>query len=73
MWSRERELLAQLTDDERASLGKLCRCGCDQRIPGEHAEHLLSLGLAELTCGGLGPTSAGRHAIAYAEARIAAE
>ena len=66
MWCKERELLAKLTDDEQASLNKLCRCGCTPKIPGEHAEKFLVLGLAELTCGGLGPTSSGRHAVAYA-------
>lgn len=65
MWRKERELLEKLTDEERSSLCDLCRCGCDRTIPGEHAERLLDLGLAELTCGGLGPTSAGRHAVAY--------
>ena len=64
MWSRERELLAKLSEDEQTSLKELCKCGC-RDIPGDHAEKLLGLGLAELTCGGLGPTSAGRHAVRY--------
>lgn len=64
MWSREQELLGKLSDEEQASLKSLCTCGCNQ-IPGDHAEKLMTLGLAEFTCGGLGPTSAGRHAVAY--------
>jgi hypothetical protein len=64
MGTRERELLERLSEEEQQSLRKLCRCCCkDQRIPGEHAEKLLILGLAEMTCGGLGPTSSGRHAV----------
>ena len=63
MRTKDRELLAQLSEDEQRSLQKLCRCCCtDQKIPGAHAEKLLILGLAEMTCGGLGPTSYGRHA-----------
>jgi len=69
MWSRERELLKKLSDEERASLSRLCGCGCVKKIPGEHAEKLMTLGLAELTCGGLGPTSSGRHAVAYQATR----
>lgn len=69
MWSNARELLAKLSDDERKSLTKLCSCSCNRGIPGEHAEKLLDLGLAELTCGGLGPSSAGKHAVSYETAR----
>ncbi len=59
------ELLARLSEDEQQSLRDLCRCCClDQKIPALHAEKLLILGLAEMTCGGLGPTSYGRHAAA---------
>lgn len=65
MWSKERELLARLSDDEQASLKKLCSCGVDRDIPGAHADKLLNLGFAELTCGGLGPTGAGKHAVSY--------
>lgn len=65
MWRREQELLGKLSDEEKASLKSLCSCGCSGKIPGDHAEKLMTLGLAELTCGGLGPTSAGRHAVAY--------
>lgn len=65
MGSKERILIARLSEEEQQSLRKLCRCCCkDQQIPGDHAEKLLILGLAEMTCGGLGPTSSGRHAAA---------
>ena len=73
MWSKECELLEKLSDAERASLSKLCRSGSSHGIPLEHAEKLHELGLAELTCGGLGPTSAGRHAVRYQAALLAAE
>lgn len=63
MGKKERELVESLSDDEQQSLQRLCRCSCSsQNIPGDHAEKLLRLNLAEMTCGGLGPTSAGRHA-----------
>ncbi len=65
MGSKERQLVARLSEEEQQSLRKLCRCCCkEQRIPDEHAEKLLILGLAEMTCGGIGPTSSGRHAAA---------
>jgi hypothetical protein len=60
---KDSELLRRLSEEERQSLRKLCRCCCkDQKIPADHAEKLLILGLAEMTCGGLGPTSYGQHA-----------
>lgn len=69
MGSKERVLIARLSEEEQQSLRKLCRCCCkDQKIPGDHAEKLLILGLAEMTCGGLGPTSSGRHAAASLKA-----
>ena len=62
---KDTELLRRLSEEEQQSLRKLCRCCCkDQKIPADHAEKLLILGLAEMTCGGLGPTSYGRHAAA---------
>lgn len=65
MRTKDSELLNRLSEEERQSLRKLCKCCCkDQRIPGDHAEKLLILGLAEMTCGGLGPTSYGRNAAA---------
>lgn len=63
MGSKERTLIERLSGEEQESLQRLCRCCCEgQNIPGEHAEKLLRLNLAEMTCGGLGPTSIGRHA-----------
>ena len=73
MWSKECELLAKLSDAERESLVKLCRSGSSDGIPLEHTTKLHDLGLAELTCGGLGPTSAGRHAVHYQASKLAAE
>lgn len=65
MGTKDRQLVESLSEDEQQSLQRLCRCSCSsQNIPGEHAEKLLKLNLAEMTCGGLGPTSAGRHAAA---------
>ncbi|MEM7423428.1 MAG: hypothetical protein AAF334_06870 [Pseudomonadota bacterium] len=64
MLSKREQLLARLSDEEQVSLRKLCACGCDNDIPGDHAEKLLGLGLAELTCGGLGPSCSGRSAVA---------
>lgn len=66
MRTKESDLFDRLSESEQSSLRKLCRCSCyNQKIPVEHAEKLLSLGLAELTCGGLGPTCAGRHAVSH--------
>lgn len=63
MGIKERELVAGLSEEEQQSLRRLCQCCSSQEIPGEHVEKLLKLNLAEMTCGGLGPTSAGRHAV----------
>ena len=73
MLSRKSELLSKLSVEELASLRTLCSGGCGQKVSGEHAEKLLGLGLAELTCGGLGPSCAGRNLIACEKAQIAAE
>jgi hypothetical protein len=65
MRTKNSDLLGRLSNEEQQSLRKLCRCCCkDQKIPADHAEKLLILGLAEMTCGGLGPTSSGRQAAA---------
>ena len=64
MGSRAQSCFDRLTADERASLRKLCQSAVDRRIPDDHAEVLMSLGLVELSCGDIGPTSAGRVAIA---------
>jgi hypothetical protein len=69
MGTKDRELAESLSEDEQESLRRLCRCSCsNQNIPGEHAEKLLRLNLAEMTCGGLGPTAAGRHAARFVKA-----
>jgi hypothetical protein len=65
MRTKHTELLGRLSEEEQQSLRKLCRCCCKgQDIPGDHAEKFLIIGLAEMTCGGLGPTSYGRHVAA---------
>ena len=54
----------RLSEDERSSLKKLCKCVGDREIPGAHALKLIDLGLAELNCGEIGATGAGRVAMA---------
>lgn len=68
MGSKGQSCFERLTDEEQASLRKLCTCLADRNIPDDHAEKLMSLGLVELTCGDIGPTSAGRTAIARLKA-----
>jgi len=53
----------ELTADERTSLTRLCAGAREQKIPAAHAEAFLDLGLAEVCCGGLALTSAGRAAL----------
>ena len=53
----------RLSEGEQASLRKLCSGARSRDIPNEHAEKLLDLGLAEVHCGDLGPTGAGRVAL----------
>lgn len=54
--------IARLSENERASLGKLCSDNtCD--IPHRHALRLLELGLVELYCGALDPTGPTRIAM----------
>jgi len=53
----------ELTADERASLAKLCAGARERDIPAAHAETFLDLGLAEVCCGGLIPTGAGRATV----------
>lgn len=52
-----------LSESERASLKKLCNSMSSRDIPDDHANRLLDLGLAEVNCGDLGPTGAGRAAL----------
>ena len=63
MPGRAQACVKRLTEDERASLKKLCKRAGDREIPGAHAMKLLDLGLAELNCGELGATGAGRVAM----------
>ena len=67
MPGRAQACVKSLTPDEQASLRKLCGCERNREIPGDHALKLLDLGLAELNCGDLGPTGAGRLAIVTRE------
>ena len=53
----------RLSESEQASLQKLCSGGCSREIPDDHARKLLDLGLAEVNCGDLGPTGAGKVAM----------
>ncbi len=61
MGSKNHRLFEELSADEQNSLGKLCGCSCDPRIPDAHAEKFLGLGLVEVSCGGVSATSAGRY------------
>ena len=51
----------ELSEDEQASLIKLCGSKCETRIPDAHAQRLLDLGLVEVSCGSIRPTRTGRH------------
>lgn len=61
MWSRVSELTGRLTPDERHSLEELDQGPIRAQIPFQHAERLISLGLAELSLGRLDLTIAGRQ------------
>lgn len=60
MGSMNHRLFEVLTEEEQASLRKLCGCGCEKTIPDDHAEKFMHLGLAELNQGGFCATSTGR-------------
>jgi len=64
MWSRVKEFTDRLTTDEKSSLEELDQGPIRGRIPFQHAERLIGLGLAELTLGRLDLTLAGRHVLA---------
>ena len=53
----------RLSEGEQASLKQLCVNANGRDIPNDHAEKLLDLGFAEVCCGDLGPTGAGRVAM----------
>ena len=61
MWSRVKELANRLTPDEKSSLEELDHGPMRSRIPFQHAERLIGLGLAELSLGRLDLTIAGRQ------------
>ncbi len=64
MWSRVKELVSKLTPGEKSSLEELDHGPKRLRIPFNHEERLMGLGLAELSFGGLDLTLAGRHVLA---------
>jgi len=68
MGSRVKELAGRLTPDERNSLEELDHGPMRPSIPFDHAERLMGLGLAELCCGRLDLTAAGRHVLAEVRA-----
>jgi len=49
--STEEELVSQLSADEQVSFREVSRGPARRRIPFEHAEKLIRLGLVELVCG----------------------
>ena len=64
MGSKNHKLLEELSEDEQQSLEKICGTSCRNDIPDDHAHKFLDLGLAEVTCGELGPTRTGKQAMA---------
>ena len=63
MWSRVVELAARLTPDEKSSLEELDHGPMRPSIPFQHAERLITLGLAELSLGRLDLTIAGKQTL----------
>ena len=63
MATKAKSCVQRLSESEQASLKKLCSTACSRGIPDDHAEKLINLGLAEVNCGDLGPTGAGRMAM----------
>lgn len=57
------ELKAVLTPEERGAVAELGQAAPGRTIPFGMAERLISLGLAELGCGGLDLTVAGRQVL----------
>ncbi len=64
MWSRIKELTDRLTPDEKSSLEELDNGPMRTSIPFQHAERLITLGLAELSLGQLDLTIAGKQSLA---------
>ena len=65
MTSKSTSCAKDLSESEQASLKKLCATACGRDIPDEHVHKLLDMGLAEVNCGDLGPTGAGRVAVRH--------
>jgi len=63
MWSRVVELADRLTPDEKSSLEELDHGPMRPSIPFNHAERLITLGLAELSLGRLDLTIAGKQTL----------
>ena len=63
MPGRAKACIESLTEEEQASLRKICTCSCMHDIPDDHAVKLLGLGLAELNFGQIGPTASARSAM----------
>ncbi len=69
MWSRVNELTDRLTPDEKSSLEELNHGPMRPSIPFQHAERLITLGLAELSSGRLELTIAGKQLLAECQRR----
>ncbi len=63
MWTRIKELTDRLTLDEKSSLEELNHGPMRPSIPFQHAERLITLGLAELSLGRLDLTIAGKQTL----------
>ena len=63
MWSRVLELTDRLSPDEKCSLEELEHGPMRPSIPFNHAERLITLGLAELSLGRLDLTIAGKQTL----------
>ncbi len=63
MAEKANSCIHRLSDGEQASLKILCANPCVREIPANHVDRLLELGFAEVNCGDLGPTGAGRVAM----------
>ena len=64
MWSRVKEITDRLTPGEKCSLEELDHGPMRPSIPFQHAERLLTMGLAELSLGQLDLTIAGKRTLA---------
>jgi hypothetical protein len=69
MWNRIAQLTDRLTPDEKSSLEELNHGPMRASIPFQHAERLITLGLAELSSGRLDLTIAGKQLLAECQRR----